>query len=130
MPTEAPPAGRTLARQADWLLARAEYWLEQSEGHTLRAYAALTPGAVLVPAGGLALAYSCGPALACVYATLVSLAAAASARASRSRAHRDRRAALEAVGVLRELESVVADKAQLSALGRASLRVRLSRFDI
>jgi hypothetical protein len=43
---------------------------------------------------------------------------------------RDQRALYEIVGMLREIESALAQRNQLSALERAEIRIRLARFDI
>jgi ABC-type multidrug transport system fused ATPase/permease subunit len=51
---------------------------------------------------------------------------------SRMRRHlqRDQRALYQIVGMLRELESAISERDNLSALERAEFRIRLSRFDI
>ncbi len=49
---------------------------------------------------------------------------------TRRHLRRDQRALFEIVGILREVESAIAQQAELSALERAEFRIRLSRFDI
>jgi uncharacterized membrane protein len=53
-------------------------------------------------------------------------------RLSRMNYHlqRDQRAMYEIVGMLREIESAIAERDNLTALERAGFRIRLSRFDI